>query len=401
MLELADVVRRHGATYRQAHGASVLPSHVRALDAIAQCRTPAAGGHLALCTECGREHVLYHSCRNRACPRCGFDATTRWLAKQYELLLPVSYFHVVFTLPEELRRIVRSHQKKLLSVLFRAAFDSLSALCSDPHFLGAKQIGALAVLHTWTRTLEWHPHVHLLVPGGGIADDGHTWLPVPRRRKRYIVPVKALAELFRGRFLSLARRALPNIPLPEIPWNKPWIVFAKPVARGGEQVLEYLGRYVHRTALSGKAVLACDEQSVTFRYRDSRDHQRKSMTLPAREFLRRFLQHVPSKGFHRVRAFGLLHPEHRDTLRQLQLLLAPRRATNAHPAQTAARDPVAASPAKLSCPHCRKPALRIVRRLSAEECVARELAGVAGTDVSRAARGPPLLRSPVPGPAHP
>lgn len=217
MPELADIVRRHGEAYLAKHGASVLPSHVRALNAIARCRTSEMGGHLAHCDGCGREHVLYHSCRHRACPKCGFDATTRWLAKQRELLLPVPYFHVVFTLPSELRRLVRAHQKTLLSALFRAAFESLSRLCADRHYLGTSEIGALAVLHTWTRTLEWHPHVHLLVPGGGLATDGCTWLRVPRRRKTFIVPVKALAKLFRRQFLELARRAVPGIVFPEAP----------------------------------------------------------------------------------------------------------------------------------------------------------------------------------------
>jgi len=183
MPELADIVRPHGAAYLAKHGAAVLPSHVRALDAIARCRTPEMGGHLARCEACGREHVLYHSCRHRACPKCGFDSTTRWLAKQRELILPARYFHVVFTVPSEFRRLIRAHQKVLLTTLFRAAFESLSRLCADQRFLGAKEIGALAVLHTWSRTLEWHPHIHMLVPGGGLAADGLSWLRVPRRRK--------------------------------------------------------------------------------------------------------------------------------------------------------------------------------------------------------------------------
>jgi hypothetical protein len=234
MLLLADVVRRHGPAYLRRFGAAVLPSHVRALDDIARCRTPALGGHLAVCTHCDEEHLLYHSCRNRACPRCGHDTTARWLARQRQLLLPVPYFHVVFTLPEELRRLVRSHQRALVGALFRAAFDAVAALARDDHFLGA-QIGALAVLHTWTRTLEWHPHVHMLVPAGGLAPDGRTWRPLPRRKRRFLAPVHALAKLFRGRFLALARRALPGVSFPTIPWSKRWVVFAKPVAHGADQ----------------------------------------------------------------------------------------------------------------------------------------------------------------------
>jgi ribosomal protein L32 len=321
MLRLADVLRRHGPDYLRRYGQAVLPSHARAVQAILACRTAALGGHLAECSQCGHTHLLYHSCRHRACPQCGYDATTRWLAHQEELLLPVAYFHVVFTLPAELRHIVRSNQRVLLRVLFQAAFQSLSALCADPHWLGGR-IGALAVLHTWTRTLEYHPHIHMLVPAGALAPDGCTWLLPKTRRKSFLVPARALAQHFRGRFLHLARRALPQVTFPEIPWGKRWVVFAKPSVQGPQRILQYLGRYVHRTALSDKAIVACDDQTVTFGYRDSRDHQKKTMTLPAHEFLRRFLQHVPAKGLHRVRAFGLLHPAHGLTWKRLQLLLA-------------------------------------------------------------------------------
>lgn len=381
MLRLVDVVRRHGPAYMALHHATMMPSHVAAVKAILHCRTPVLGGHVAACPGCGSEHLLYHSCRHRACPRCGHDATTRWLAHQRELLLPVPYFHVVFTLPAELRRLVRSHQQALLPVLFQAAFESLQRLCADPHYLGGK-IGALAVLHTWTRTLEWHPHVHLLVPGGALAPDGRTWIAAPRRRTRYLVPVRALAKRFRGRFLHLARRALPGVGFPHIPWDKPWIVFAKPVVQAAENVLEYLGRYVHKTAIGDHAITAFDDRTVTFGYRDSRDQQRKTMTLPAHEFLRRFLQHVPRKGLHRVRAFGLLHPAHRTTLKRLQLLLAPRPPVESPPPGRPAR-------LRLPCPHCRQASLLLVRRLSQEECLAWTNPSAAAAAEASHARAPP------------
>ncbi len=381
MLRLADVIRRHGPAYMERHGASMLPSHVHAVKSILRCRTPEMGGHLAVCPRCDTEHLLYYSCHHRVCPRCGHDATTRWLAGQQELLLPVPYFHVVFTLPAELRRLVRSHQAALLPVLFRAAFTSLEDLCADPHFLGGR-IGALAVLHTWTRTLEWHPHIHMLVPGGALAPDGRTWIPAPRRRTRYLVPVKALAKRFRGRFLHLARRALPGVAFPPIPWGKPWIVFAKPVVQGAEKVLEYLGRYVHKTALADRAIVASDDRTVTFRYRDSRDQRTKTMTLPADELLRRFLQHVPLRGLHRVRAFGLLHHAHRDTLRRLQLLLAPRRGSEA---PTPERPPRL----RLPCPRCGQASLVLLRRLSADECAARTNTAALAPVGLPSARAPP------------
>lgn len=246
MLRLADVVRRHAASYLARFGDAVLPSHVRALRCIQLCRTPALGGHCACCTQCGQEHVLYHSCRHRACPQCGRDATERWLNRQRDLLLPVPYFHVVFTLPCELRRVVRSHQRVLLAVLCRAAFESLAALCRDPRWLGGS-IGALAVLHTWTRSLGWHPHVHLLVPGGALAPDGRTWLESPAYRTRYLVPHRALAKRFRGRFLSLARRALPKVTLPQIAWGKRWVVHAKAAMNNPSECWNtWAGTYIAR-----------------------------------------------------------------------------------------------------------------------------------------------------------
>jgi hypothetical protein len=216
MLLLADVVRRHGPGYLRRFGARILPSHVRALDDIARCRTPALGGHVAVCNHCDEEHLLYHSCRNRACPRCGHDTASRWLARQRELLLPVPYFHVVFTLPEELRHLVRAHQRALVGALFRAAFDAVAALARDDRFLGG-QIGALAVLHTWTRKLEWHPHVHMLVPAGGLAPDGRTWRPPPAQaalpgagsRPRQALP-RALPRIGAA---CPPRRAIPSHPL--------------------------------------------------------------------------------------------------------------------------------------------------------------------------------------------
>ncbi len=387
MLRLADVIRRHGPSYIDRHGAAMMPSHRAAVKDILRCRTADMGGHVAVCGQCGHEHLLFHSCRNRACPRCGRDATERWLEQQRELLLPVPYFHVVFTLPSELRRLVRAHQTVLLPVLFQAAYASLAKLAADERHLGAR-LGALAVLHTWTRSLEWHPHIHMLVPGGGLAPDGRTWIPARNcrsrtgRRSRFLVPVRALAKLFRGRFLSLARRALPGVSLPSIPWGKRWVVLAKPVVQGPDKVLDYLGRYVHKTAIGDTSLVSVDDTTVTFRYRDSADHRCRLMTLPAHEFLRRFLQHVLPRGLHRVRAFGLLHPAHRATLQRLQLALAPRpRAESPAPAHE--RRP------RLVCPHCKQGGLRLVRRVSRDECLAIALAIAAGASVTACARDPP------------
>jgi len=365
-LGLRDVALQHGPAYVARH-AGLLPSHRAALLAIARCRTPLLGGHLARCADCGTEHVLLNSCRHRACPQCGHAATQRWLARQRQLLLPVPYFHVVFTVPQELRRAIRSHQRPLLDVLFRAAFTALSSVCAEPQHLGTGNIGALAVLHTWTRTLEWHPHIHMLVPGGGIAPDGRTWRPVRLRhatsnlpRKAYLVPVKKLSFAFRRIFLAMAARALPE-PLPAID-AKPWVVFAKPIVHGAEKVLEYLGRYVHRTAIGNGAVVGVDD-AVTFCYLRSEDGARRVMQLPADEFLRRFLQHVMARGFHRVRMFGLLHPSQRAALRRLQFHLASRLRRPPSPA------PAQASRAPLRCARCRHEAVRVLHALTPAQCI--------------------------------
>ena len=380
MLRRADVAARHGPAYMARFGGAILPSHVRALSAITICRTPTLGAHLGVCAQCQQRHLLYHSCRHRACARCGHDATERWLASQRQLLLPVRYFHVVFTLPSELRQLVRTHQRALIGVLFRSAYAALSELAKDPRYLGGR-IGALAVLHTWTRTLGYHPHVHMLVPGGALTADG-TWRPAPRRRKRYLVPIRALGKLFAGKFLDAPRRALPDgVRIPNVSVGTKWVVFVKPAVQGSDTVLRYLGRYVHKTAIADGAIVACTDHVVTFRYRDSRTHERKTMTLPPHEFLRRFLQHVLPKGLHRVRAFGLLSSAHRTTLRQLQLLLG----------ANAGRDLDASQKSPPRCPHCRTGTLILICRLTPDACRAILAAqtSLPAQTLSMPARAPP------------
>jgi hypothetical protein len=375
MPSLADVIRRHGPDYLARFGRAVLPSHARALRDISNCRTPALGGHLVECDVCGTQHVQHHSCRNRACAQCGADRTESWLQRQRELLLPVPYFHVVFTVPSELRFIIRSHQKALLSVLARAAFESLSDLCGDEKHLGGR-IGALAVIHTWTRAIEWHPHAHLLVPGGALDSRGR-WITVSRRKKHFLVPVRALADRFRGVFLRLARKALPDVRLPYLPKKKRWVVYCKETVQGKERVLEYLGRYIHKTALSNSSILACTDDAVTFRYRDSRDNKEKTMTLPPHEFLRRFLQHVLPRGFHRVRSFGLLHASQRVTLRRLQLMLERPAEARSKPRDTKRQ--------LRRCAVCKVGTLRRLGRFSAADCLQFEF---------RCSSTPPIARAP-------
>lgn len=373
---LADVFRQHGPAYLARYGRAMLPSHRRAMQAVLACRTGALGAHLAACTECAAEHLFLHSCRNRACPRCGEQQTNRWIDRQQDSLLPVPYYHVVLTVPAELRALVREHQRLLLAAICQAAFAALAALCADPKYLGAAHIGALAVLHTWSRTLIWHPHVHLLVPAGGLAADGTRWLCPPRRQRRdFLVPARALAAGFRGRLIARLRRALPGVDLPQTIWKKHWVVHIKRTLRGGtERLLRYLGRYIHRTAVTDKRIVACDAESVTFGYRNSRDGKHKLMRLAPQEFIRRYLQHTPPRGFHRVRAYGLLHPRSRDRLRQLQLLLATPSATDHAPSPTPESDTTSSTPTPtrraIPCPACGKGALVLLYYLRPVEALA-------------------------------
>ena len=319
MIELADIVTKHGREYLNEFGDRMLPSHKRALADIVTCRTERMGGHLCECEVCGHQRYSYHSCKNRSCPKCHTSDTKRWLESREAELLPGRYFHVVFTLPQELRDIVRSNQNKLYSILIQAAAEMLMKLALDLKHVGGK-LSILAVLHTWTRAMEFHPHVHMLVPAGGLDKDGN-WLT---SRKKWLVPVKALSKLFRARFMKLASKALPEENFPQEIWKKEWVVYCKPPLTNSKKVLRYLGRYVHRIAIANSRIESMDNGKVTFRYQESATGKLKRMTLPAKEFLRRYLQHVLPQGFHKVRYYGLLSPANRTTLKRVQLLLTPR-----------------------------------------------------------------------------
>jgi hypothetical protein len=320
MIELADIVAKYGGEYLNEFGLPMLPSHKRALADILACRTESMGGHLLECDACGHQHYSYHSCKNRSCPKCHTNDTKRWLEKREAELLPVRYFHVVFTLPQELRDNMRSNQSKLYSILMQAASEMLMKLALDPKHVGGK-LAILAVLHTWTRAMEFHPHVHMLVPAGGLDKDGN-WRTT---RKKWLVPVKALSKLFRARFMKLAKKALPEENFPQEVWEKEWVVYCKPPLTNSKKVLRYLGRYVHRIAIANSRIESMDNGKVTFRYQESATGTLKKMTLPGKEFLRRYLQHVLPQGFHKVRYYGLLSPANRITLRRVQLLLVQRR----------------------------------------------------------------------------
>lgn len=318
MLEVADILRRYGDGYLQRFGQKMLPSQHRAFADILNCRTAVMGGHVFQCDQCGYQHYSYQSCGNRSCPKCHKNDTTTWLQQRRQELLNVEYYHVVFTLPGQLRRVVRLHQKKLYTILMKAAAQAVIKLARDPHYVGGL-IAVMSILHTSSRTLVYHPHVHCLIPAGGISSDRRQWLPA---RSNYLVPVKALSKVLRGIFTDMVRSQLPHLELPASVRHKNWLVYCKPTVQGPDKVLNYLARYVHRGAIANSRIISIDDDKVTFRYQPTKSSQSKIMTLNAHEFIRRFLQHVLPRAAHKVRYYGLWAPANREYLYKMQSLLA-------------------------------------------------------------------------------
>jgi Putative transposase/Transposase zinc-binding domain len=318
-LEVADIFRQYGNDFRLTH--PLLPEQRRVMRAIERCRTAALGGHVEQCDTCGHQRIAYNSCRNRHCPKCQALAKARWLEARLADLLPVEYFHVVFTLPEQLASVALQNKHIVYNILFATTAETLLTIAADPRHLGA-DIGFLAVLHTWDQTMRHHPHLHCVVPGGGLSVDGRRWLSC---RQGFFLPVNVLARLFRRLFLQGLQRAFEKGELAfhgtsaflarPLAFNRllkslrarEWWIYAKPPFGGPEQVLAYLGRYTHRVAISNHRLLSLKDGKVTFSWRDNRHGQRRAtMTLNTAEFIRRFLLHVLPRGFQRIRQFGLL-----------------------------------------------------------------------------------------------
>jgi len=374
-VELADIVRRHGAAFRAAH--RLCGVQHRALRAIERCRTAALGGELRQCDACGKQRYVYHSCRNRHCPKCQTLAKERWLAARRAELLPVPYYHLVFTLPHELNALAQGNARALYAMLFAAASETLVEFGENPRWLGG-EIAATLVLHTWGQSLTQHLHVHCLVAAGALSAQG-TWM---RTRRGFLFPVKALSIVFRGKLLSAlgeqfarGRLALSGaIAAPGEPRAqralfsalraKSWVVYAKRPFAGPEQVLQYLGRYTHRVAISNERLVAFDAGSVRFRYKDyAHGGRRRVMALAPEEFLRRFALHVLPRGFNRIRHYGLLANRNKRALlaSALAALRVPALATAA-----AAPESLAAFWQRIAgidiarCPHCHRGTLRVV-----------------------------------------
>ena len=339
-LEAADIFRAAGPAYRSAHRGHLSLHQLKVMSAVEHCRTAALGGHIEACEGCGHWRVAYNSCRNRHCPKCQGAAARAWLAEREADLLPVGYFHVVFTLPAEIADIAFHNKAVIYDLLFRAASDTMLTIAADPKHLGAR-IGITAVLHSWGSALTHHPHIHMVVPGGGISLDGERWVSA---RPAFLLPVRVLGALFRRLFLTrllalydagrlafygglahlTERRAFLRHLSPVR--KKRWVVYAKPPFAGPEAVLAYLSRYTHRVAISNSRLIRFDEDGVTFRYKDYRrdgPERQQVMTLSADEFIRRFLLHVLPKGFHRIRHYGLLASGARKAhLERARILLA-------------------------------------------------------------------------------
>jgi Putative transposase/Transposase zinc-binding domain len=382
-LEVADIFRHFGPAFRDQHAASLSTAQRRAMIAIENCRTAALGGHVEWCGDCGHQRVSFNSCRNRNCPKCQGLARAQWLEDRQAELLDVPYFHVVFTVPAAIEVIAFQNQTVVYDILFRAAAETLRTIAAEPKHLGA-EIGFLGVLHTWGQSLTHHPHLHFLVPGGGIAPDGESWIAC---RPGFFLPVQVLSCMFRGLFLrDLAKAfaagelnffsAYRHLHEPAAfrrhlapAHNAKWVVYAKRPFAGPAQVLDYVGRYTHRVAISNNRLVSIDDGKVRFRWKDYRDDNRqKTMTLPAEEFIRRFLIHVLPEGFHRIRYFGFLGNCHRArklTLCRELLGMAPGEPPVEPPADYRDRFEALTGLSLRACPHCHTGIMVVI------DCIAR------------------------------
>ena len=369
---MADVIRKTGSKFLERYRQSLTWAQVKVLTAIVRCRTAALGGHRDRCRRCGYQAISYNSCRNRHCPKCQTNAREKWLHQRQQELLPVDYYHLVFSIPHTLLPLVWQNKKVLFTLLFEAAAATLLEVAADPKHLGA-EIGFLSILHTWGQTLQPHPHLHCVVPGGGLSPDHQRWIA---SRVHFFLPVKVLSRVFRGKFVDGLRRAARAgrltfhgecLPLANPQafaaflrtlFQQDWGVYAKPPFGGPEHVLQYLARYTHRVAISNHRLLDVSDSHVTFRWKDyAHDSQQRTMTLTGEEFLRRFVQHVLPKGFPRIRYFGWLANRRRKNLLPFCRVLL----TQRPPATPVAP---AAEPAVWLCPSCHGP-MHVVERLTA------------------------------------
>jgi predicted Zn-ribbon and HTH transcriptional regulator len=387
--EVADIIRQAGTRFIERYRESLSWAQLKVLTAIARCRSAALGGHRDQCARCGYEAISYCSCRNRHCPKCQTNAREKWLRARERELLPVGYYHLVFSVPHALVPLFWQNKRVLFTLLFEASAATLLEIAADPKHLGA-QIGFLSILHTWGQTLQRHPHIHCVVPGGGLSPDGTRWIS---SRSHFFLPVRVLSRVFRGKFIAELRRSFQRnklvfhgdgLPLAQEKafaaflrtlFRQEWIVYAKPPFGGPEHVLQYLARYTHRVAISNHRLLSVDDNQVRFRWKDYAHHnKRRTLTLTNEEFLRRFLQHVLPKGFPRIRYFGWLANRKRATL----LPVCRDRLAGQPPAPPMIADGEATV---WQCPRCHGP-MQIIERLTAFEIRLKESVQVCAFDTS-------------------
>ena len=370
--EVADVIAVAGNRFREHYVGSLTWPQVKVLEAIARCRTAALGGHRDLCSRCGHEAISYNSCRNRHCPKCQTNAREKWLKRRQQELLPVGYYHLVFSVPHTLVPVIWQNKRRLFSLLFEASAATLLEVAGDPKHLGA-EVGFLSILHTWGQKLDRHPHIHCVVPGGGLSLDHARWIGA---RSHFFLPVRVLSRVFRGKFVAGLRRAFHHDQLAlkgacaslnsdrafaaflRTLFRQDWVVYAKPPFGGPEHVLQYLARYTHRVAISNHRLVAVSDTAVSFRWKDyAHASRQRTMTIAPDEFLRRFLQHVLPRGFPRIRYFGwLANRRRRDLLPLCRTLLNQLSPTS----NTSSADEL---PVRL-CPRCNG-SMYVVERLTA------------------------------------
>lgn len=330
MSEMADIIREYGKTYRSKY--FVTPQELKVMNAIENCRTSRLGGHVEICNECGQMRIAYNSCRNRHCPKCQRVAKEKWLQKRFEDLLPTQYYHVVFTLPSELNQLALENKWTIYNLLFKASAETLTELAQDEKYIGA-QIGFISILHTWGQNLMDHPHIHCVVTGGGLSIDQEHWI---EGKKDFFIPVQVLSRKYRGKFLHHLKRLFyqRKLSLDEVGkrkflakldslYKKEWVVYCKKPFDSPRRVMAYLGRYTHRIAITNRRITNLSDGCVTFEYKDYRDnHKKKTMTLKATEFIRRFLLHVLPFRFMKIRHYGILSNRNRQTkLRKVKVIL--------------------------------------------------------------------------------
>jgi predicted Zn-ribbon and HTH transcriptional regulator len=383
-VEVADIVRAAGESFFESSRKWFTWLHLKVLNAILRCRTAALGGHVDACSKCGYEAVSYNSCRNRHCPKCQANARDRWLEARGKELLPTRYVHVVFTLPRQLSPLALQNKREIYGLLFRASAETLLEVARDPKRLGA-EIGFFSILHTWNQRLQHHPHVHCVVPAGGLAPDHSRWV---NSQQKFFLPVKVLRKVFRGKFVDGLKAlhaegklgfhgslAALQSPKAFAAWLRPlfrshWVVYSKRPFGGAQHALRYLGQYTHRVAISNHRLVALADGMVTFRWRDSaHKNEKRLMTLPVNEFLRRFLLHVLPPGFVRIRHFGLM--AHRRRGVSLPLCLKLLAETGRVRSEAPPEGKAGLSPQQLwSCPHCGGPMV-LIQRLTAIEIRSR------------------------------